>query len=824
MPSPPVSQPDVPSRTALGPLDAIVGDSELLWTYLTSPSITTFLCETDGTIRWAAPSATVMLGHNPTALTGANIANLVDSADVDVVRAALHGSANGDMLCSRIHTGNGSQLWCDVDVHGGVHGGMPMLMVTLRDASARMASAQSLKTSESWFRSIVNEAPFGIGLQDRDGNFVFLNARLKRILGTNANYLLREELSEHIYPGDIEAAAPVSPSETSSPARRDVRFIRPDGEVRWCSTRILPQLEANGEVTNFLWAVEDITARVRAEEDQARLYRLMETSSDLVIVVDDGLRPLYLNPSARGFLGIEVDERLHDDDHPLALISEPPDQIDRIRDQIAAGGMWEGELTLRDLSGTPEPFSAMIVGEADGTGSLVRISAVLRDIRERKAFEQRIEWEATHDPLTELPNRLLLTRRLGTAMHRAAEQNTWVAVAFLNLDNFRVINESLGHRVGDNLLRQTADKLATLVSEPDMVARFGADEFAILMVDLPDEREAERRAESIRTSVSGRVGMAEVELLMSFSAGVATSDGTRGDPAALLRDANAALHEAKLRGRDRTAVFNGRLRERAVDRINVETGLRRALRRDELRVYYQPQVDLSTGRISGVEALARWQHPEHGLLGPGEFVSIAEQSGLIVPIGAWILRRACEQLAEWAETLPHGDELTMGINLSGRQLIHPDLVDEIVAITTETGVNPAKVELEITESILLDDVDRSIKVLTDLKSHGLKLALDDFGTGYSSLTYLRRFPIDVVKIDRSFVDGIGDDPDNAAIVRSVVELAKTLGLTCIAEGIETDDDLAQIRDLGCDVAQGFLIAQPLSAADAERLISYDPRW
>ncbi|HMT62880.1 MAG TPA: EAL domain-containing protein, partial [Microthrixaceae bacterium] len=295
-------------------------------------------------------------------------------------------------------------------------------------------------------------------------------------------------------------------------------------------------------------------------------------------------------------------------------------------------------------------------------------------------------------------------------------------------------------------------------------------------------------------------------------------------PAALLRDANAALHEAKLRGRDRTAVFNGRLRERAVDRINVETGLRRALRRDELRVYYQPQVDLSTGRISGVEALARWQHPEHGLLGPGEFVSIAEQSGLIVPIGAWILQRACEQLAEWAETLPHGHELTMGINLSGRQLIHPDLVDEIVAITTETGVNPAKVELEITESILLDDVDRSIKVLTDLKSHGLKLALDDFGTGYSSLTYLRRFPIDVVKIDRSFVDGIGDDPDNAAIVRSVVELAKTLGLTCIAEGIETDDDLAQIRDLGCDVAQGFLIAQPLSAADAERLISYDPRW
>jgi diguanylate cyclase (GGDEF)-like protein len=409
-------------------------------------------------------------------------------------------------------------------------------------------------------------------------------------------------------------------------------------------------------------------------------------------------------------------------------------------------------------------------------------------------------------------------------MERAAREGTRVAVAFLDLDNFRGINESLGHKVGDDLLTQTAGRLSGLIWSHDTVARFGADEFAVLMENLESEEEALALTERIRNALSGRVGMTEVELLMTVTAGLATTDGRRGDPASVIRDAGAALNEAKLRGRNRTELFTGTLRARAVDRLTVETGLRRALRRNELRLYYQPQVNLATGHISGAEALIRWQHPEHGVLGPNEFVPIAEMSGLIIPIGQWVLEESVRQVSDWAADLPHGSDLTMGINLSGKQLVQASLIDEITELLERTAIDPSKLELEITESILLDDVDRSISVLDKLKGLGLKLALDDFGTGYSSLTYLRSFPIDVVKIDRSFVDGISQDGSGAAIVRSVIELATTLGLECIAEGVETVEDMATLRELGCTTAQGFLIAQPLTAADAARLISYDPVW
>ena len=814
-----VDQPDV---------DASIADIQLLWSHLSNASIATVRCDVDGTIEWASPSAFTVLGYTPLDLSGRSIDSLLDDDTRPAVASRLGldgvGATSLDPICCQVRASDDTRVWCDVDVLAVEHLGEPRFLITLRDASRRVADTRALKSSEERFRTIVNEAPFGVGLQDRDGNFVFLNSRLKRIMGTSANYLLRDELDEHIHPGDLKDATSaherLGDDESTT---RQVRFLRPDGELRWGSVRIIPQADSGSEATNYLWAVEDITARVRAEEDQSRLYTLMEASSDLVIVMNPDLVPLYLNPTARRFLGVDENEVLTPATEPLEFRSRPFGTIGLIGEHMANREIWHGELTLQSASGTWEPFSAMIVPDAQ-SGRLNRISAVLRDITERKQFEERLEWEATHDHLTDLPNRTLLTQRLASAMERGAQEGTWVAVVFLDLDNFRIINESLGHRVGDNLLKQTAQKLAGLVWSQDMVARFGADEFAIVMEGLETPDSAEALAERIRRAVSGRVGMAEVELLMTFTAGVAVTDGTRGDPASVIRDANAALHEAKLRGRDRTEVFNGNLRAKAVDRLTFETGLRRALRRDELRLFFQPQIALETGRISGAEALIRWQHPEHGLLTPGEFVPIAEQSGLIIPIGSWVVAEACRTLARWAETLPDGEHLTMGINLSGKQLIRPSLIADIESVLEETGVNPANIEMEITESILLDDVDRSIVVLERLKSLGLRLSLDDFGTGYSSLTYLRSFPIDVVKIDRSFVDGIGDDPDNAAIVRSVIDLASTLGLQCIAEGVETDSDLAALRSLGCDHAQGFLIAKPLSESDAARLIAYEPAW
>ncbi|MFN8049988.1 MAG: EAL domain-containing protein [Acidimicrobiales bacterium] len=809
-------------------LDSVIGESELLWGYLTNSALVSILCLPDGSIQWASPSVSPILGHQAQTLTGVDLTMLVDDNNRPAIRARIDGggrSGAAESITCQIYTGDNTTLWCDVDVVHLHQSGQPQILVTMRDASRQVAGTRALRASEERFRTIVNEAPFGIGLQDRDGNFVFLNARLKQIMGTSANYLLRDELDHHIDQADLNSArSAMTAGPDTDPRTSQMRFHRPDGELRWASVRILPQTDTLGEITNYLWAVEDITARVRAEEDQARLYTLMEASSDLVIVMDPNLVPLYVNPAARRFLGIEPHVVLTPESAQLEFASQPPEALDTIVQHMSSREIWHGEVTLRSASGTWEPFSAMVVPDTTKSGELNRISAVLRDITERKQFEERLEWEATHDPLTDLPNRALLTQRLADAMERSARDGTWVAVVFLDLDNFRIINESLGHRVGDNLLKQTAQKLTGLVWSRDMVARFGADEFAIVMEGLDTADGAMALAERIRKAVSGRVGMAEVELLMTFTAGVAVTDGHRGDPASVIRDANAALHEAKHRGRDRTEVFNGNLRARAVDRLTVETGLRRALRRDELRLFYQPQISLTSGRINGAEALIRWQHPEHGLLSPGEFVPIAEQSGLIIPIGPWVIEEACRTLAKWSKELPGGDRFTMGINLSGKQLVKPTLIADIEAVLAETGVDPSHIEMEITESILLDDVDRSILVLEKLKALGLKLSLDDFGTGYSSLTYLRSFPIDVVKIDRSFVDGIGEDRENAAIVRSVVDLARTLGLSCIAEGVETESDLAELRALGCDTAQGFLFAKPLSEPDAARLISYDPSW
>jgi len=841
-PAPPSMLLDNHSAERSSDLAMAADESQQLWSYLTNAGLASLICTPEGTISWASPSVYPILGHRPQSLSGIDLGNLIDDANRPAIRSRVESAARGtrqsgptrptrptgptETVCCQVATGDSSNAWFDVDVVALDHSGEPQILVTLRDASRRVAGTSALRSSEERFRTIVNEAPFGIGLQDRDGNFVFLNARLKQIMGTAANYLLRDELSNHIHDGDLQAALATwsTAGDAAAASTTQMRFLRPDGELRWCSARILPQTDNFGEITNYLWAVEDITARVRAEEDQARLYTLMEASSDLVMVMDPGLIPLYLNPAARRFLGVEQDLALTPDMVPLTFKTQPSDAVAVIGQHMVAREIWHGEVTLQSIGGAWEPFSAMVVPDTLKSGELNRISAVLRDITERKQFEQRLEWEATHDPLTDLPNRALLTKRLAEAMARSANDGTWVAVVFLDLDNFRVINESLGHKVGDDLLEQTARKLTGLVWSRDMVARFGADEFAIVMEGLESAEGAQALAERIRKAVSGRVGMAEVELLMTFTAGVAVTDGTRGDPASVIRDANAALHEAKLRGRDRTEVFNGNLRARAVDRLTVETGLRRALRRNELRLFYQPQISLRTGHIIGAEALIRWQHPEHGLLAPGEFISIAEQSGLIIPIGSWVIEEACATLARWSKTLPGGDRFTMGVNLSGKQLVKPSLISDIEAVLEETGVNPENLELEITESILLDDVDRSITVLERLKALGLKLALDDFGTGYSSLTYLRSFPIDVVKIDRSFVDGIGGDRDNAAIVRSVIDLARTLGLQCIAEGVETESDLGALRSLGCDIAQGFLIAKPLSEPDAARLISYDPTW
>ena len=498
--------------------------------------------------------------------------------------------------------------------------------------------------------------------------------------------------------------------------------------------------------------------------------------------------------------------------------------INDTRPHLRDDGIWGGEFAYyRD--GVEIPVSALFLAHKDAEGRIEFVSSVTRDISERKAFEERLEYQATHDPLTGLPNRTLFLDRLELALARSRRSSRTVAVLFCDLDHFKVVNDSLGHSAGDRLLVALAQRLRDALRPGDTVARFGGDEFVILCDELATQQDAVYIAERIHKAVHEPLTVGSTEVFAAISIGIAFAGAETG-PESMIRDADAAMYLAKERGRARYEVYDETMRATLDERLDIESALRRAVTRHELRVVYQPTVDLATGAIVGVEALLRWDHPERGLLVPADFIDVAEETGLIVPIGSWVIEQACRQAQRWQAARP-SEHLLVSVNLSGRQLDTPSLIDTVREVIERTGVDPALLGLEITESVVMRDPQASTVALQALKELGVRLAVDDFGTGYSSLAYLRRFPVDLLKVDRAFVDGLGTDSGDAedrAIVAAVVSLAHTLGMQAIAEGVETATQLAELRDLGCDMAQGFYIAKPLAAPALDDLLSHRPRW
>jgi diguanylate cyclase (GGDEF)-like protein len=420
-----------------------------------------------------------------------------------------------------------------------------------------------------------------------------------------------------------------------------------------------------------------------------------------------------------------------------------------------------------------------------------------------------------HDPLTDLPNRTLFLDRLALALARLQRHPASIAVLFIDLDNFKVVNDSLGHGAGDRLLVELGRRLRGAIRPHDTIARFGGDEFVVLCEDIAEARDAVTVGQRIVEAASEPFMLEGREMFVSASVGVALAIDADATPETLLRDADVAMYRAKERGRGRVEVFDEALRARIIERLDLENGLRRALQRDELRVYYQPEMSMSQGRMVAVEALVRWEHPERGLLEPAEFIPLAEETGLIVEIGAWVLREACKQLASWRA---NGAELDVAVNVSARQLTQPDIVETVRAALEETGLPADALCLEITESAVMRDPEATLATLTLVKELGVKVALDDFGVGFSSLAQLKEMlPLHAIKVDRSFISGLADDDRNSAIVAAVVMMATTLGLTAIAEGVETEAQVLQARALGCDVSQGFFFTAPEPAeAIAER--------
>src|SRR6059058_3360880 len=432
---------------------------------------------------------------------------------------------------------------------------------------------------------------------------------------------------------------------------------------------------------------------------------------------------------------------------------------------------------------------------------------------------------AFHDALTNLPNRALLTENLAFVIERAKNHEDYqFAVLFLDLDRFKNVNDSLGHTIGDQLLIAIARRLESCIREVDMVARLGGDEFAILLDGIANAAEATNMARRIQDKLSSPFNLSGHEVFTTTSIGIALSSTGYDHPENMLRDADTAMYRAKAQGKACYEVFDKGMHARAVYLLQMENDLRRALDREELRVYYQPIVSLDSGQLAGFEALVRWQHPERGFINPSDFIPLAEDTGLIVPLGIWVLRRACEQLSQWQWQSAANRSLFMSVNLSGKQVARPKLVNEIRQVLEETRIDPKYLKLEITESAVMENAETAVQLLRRLKALGVQLSIDDFGTGYSSLGYLHRFPVNTLKVDRSFVGRIGEAAENIEIVRTIISLAENMGMEVVAEGVETLSQLAQLRKLNCQYGQGYLFSRPVDAASVTAWISRKPHW
>ncbi len=467
----------------------------------------------------------------------------------------------------------------------------------------------------------------------------------------------------------------------------------------------------------------------------------------------------------------------------------------------------------------------------DEIGSLVTsfakmLATIEQQTDEINQFPRRLDQlarQAFHDPLTSLPNRALFMDRLSHALTRTERRGEQLAVLFLDLDRFKVVNDSLGHRVGDQLLTGVSQRLAACLRPEDTIARLGGDEFAILLEDVKDDKGPTSVADRLTGELQQPFVAEGREVVITVSIGIAMSTARRMTPEDILRDADLAMYHAKGKGKARYEVFDKSMNAPAQERMDLELDLRNAVARGEFVLHYQPVVELPTGRITEVEALVRWKHPKRGLLFPADFVGLSEETGLIVPLGRWVLHEACRQTRQWQLAAP-ASKLAISVNLSARQLQQPGLVEEIAAVLRETRLEPGALRLEITETVVMHDAPTTLAKLEALKALGVQLAIDDFGTGYSSLGYLKRFPVDTLKIDRSFVKGIGRDVEDSAIVRAVITVAKSLGLSVTAEGIETAEQLDQLRTLGCDHGQGYFFAKPMTSDRVPALLLATSPW
>jgi diguanylate cyclase (GGDEF)-like protein/PAS domain S-box-containing protein len=572
-----------------------------------------------------------------------------------------------------------------------------------------------------------------------------------------------------------------------------------------------------GRASYWLGVRTDITGRKEAEERYRTLVERMPAVT-YIEEVGDAHRTLYMSPQIEDMLGYPQEDWLGGIHH-WTLCLHPEDRERVLAEDAHSNSTGEPFKTeYRMLRRNGETVwvrdEAVLVEGPGGRGRFWQ--GVITDITGRKALEARLEHQALHDSLTGLPNRRLFNDRLVHALART-RRGGGVAVLFLDLDDFKVVNDSLGHEAGDLLLTVVAQRLGRCLRPEDTLARFGGDEFVVLLEEVGDPSEAVRVAQRITEELRRPFSLDGRELYASASVGISFGTARSKSPDALLRDADTAMYRAKEGGAD-FRVFDSAMYERVVRRLDLENDLRRAVEQGEFVLHYQPIFDFGSQRVWGTEALVRWAHPERGLLGPPEFVPLAEETGLIIPVGSWALEEACLQTKEWQDSLPRDPPLGVIVNLSARQLRHPECEETIRETLSRSGLSPESLSLDVTETAFIDALEDNRLALERIQALGVRISIDDFGMGYSSLSYLKRLPADALKIDKSFLKGFGEDVEDTAIVRMVIEVGHTLGLRVVAEGVETWTQAALLAETGCDMAQGYHFSKPLLPEEVQTFL------
>ena len=679
-------------------------------------------------------------------------------------------------------------------------------------------------TGEALMRLIADSVPALIAYYDVGTlRCRFANRRYAEYNGWTPQSMLGKTVREAIGEPAWKVIAPYVDQVIAGQA---VKYRReqtlPDGGKRMIEVNLLPHFDDSGAQQGSFVLINDITDQWRAEvatrESEERMRKFAQASNEGIVFHANGLITDG-NEAVERMLGFSVAEVVG---RPvLGFIPEAWKHA--VFENIRSGVEQPYEAAVRHRNGQEIPVE--IVGKTMPFGDQTYRLAVVRDITAHKEAQARIEFMALHDALTRLPNRLYLKERLGSLLAQARRNRRSLAVLFIDLDNFKTVNDSLGHHVGDLLLVEVADRLSAAVRQADIVARLGGDEFVVVLAEVASPEDASRVAAKLIETVNGAVAIEGRKLSVSPSIGISVFPGDGDSADDLIRHADAAMYHAKDSGRSNYQFFTPNMSARAFEVLNQEGLLREAIRKNQFVLHFQPQLRIADGQLMGMEALVRWQHPGRGLVGPDDFIRFAEARGLIAAIGRWVLAEACRQLKQWHDA--GYVRVPVAINLSAIEFKQRDLVQAIAGALQATGLDPRYLEIELTESALLDPGKDVLEALAELKALGIGLAVDDFGTGYSSLAYLKRYPIDRLKIDRSFVRDILEDADDTAIVTAIIQMAHSLKLTTVAEGVETREQLALLQRLGCVEFQGYLVSRPVGAGEFETLLrdcGQNGRW